>query len=76
LGVYYAQSNQINDFIGFPDDFEGECYFNNNPVQSVLDQFPDHLRVKAIRLIIDYDAIWNGEIVPERLEMVKDKLII
>jgi hypothetical protein len=52
------------------------CYFNNNPVQSVLDQFPDHLRVKAIRLIIDYDAIWNGEVIEERLEMVKDKLII
>ena len=74
LGAYYALNNQINSFEGFPDDFEGVVEFINNPVQDILDQFPDHLWVKAIHLIIDYDAIWNGEIVPERLEMVKEKL--
>jgi hypothetical protein len=74
LNTYYAYNNQINSFEGFPDDYEGWCDFSNNPVQKVLDQFPDHLWVKAIHLIIDYDAIWNGEVIPERLEMVKDKL--
>jgi len=74
LGSYYASRNQITSFEGFPDDFEGEFDFTINPVQDILDQFPDNLRIKAIPLIIDYDAIWNGEIVPERIEMVKDKL--
>jgi hypothetical protein len=74
LGAYYALNNQINSFEGFPDDYEGVFDFTINPVQDILDQFPDNLRIKAIHLIIDYDAIWNGEIVPERMEMVKDKL--
>jgi len=81
LNTYYAYNNQINSFEGFPDDYEDlpgrlKVNFSNNPVQKVLDQFPDHLWVKAIHLITDYDAIWNGKIVPERLEMVKDKLSI
>jgi len=72
---YYASNNQINSFEGFPDDYEGsEIYFTNNPVQKVLDQFPEGLWIKAIHLINDYDAIWNGEVVEERLEMVKEKL--
>jgi hypothetical protein len=77
LGAYCAYDNQINSFEGFPDDFEGLVYFDNNPVQEVLNQFPEFPRdlcTKAIHLINDYDAIWNGEIVPERLEMVKEKL--
>jgi hypothetical protein len=76
IGYYYASRNRINSFEGFPDDYEGRVYFTENPVQKVLNEFPDHLWTKAIHLIIDYDAIWNGEIVPERLEMVKDKLEI
>jgi hypothetical protein len=74
LGGYYADNNRINSFEGFPDDFEGEIYFTRNPVQKVLKQFPEDLRTKAIHLINDYDAIWNGEVVEERLEMVKEKL--
>jgi hypothetical protein len=74
LGPYYAFNNQITSFEGFPDDYEGLVYFDNNPVQEVLEQFPENLRTKAIHLINDYDAIWNGEVVPERLEMVKEKL--
>jgi hypothetical protein len=71
---YYAHCNQINSFEGFPDDFEGDCYFRSNPVQKVLKEFPHNLKVKVIHLIIDYDAIWNGEVIPERIEMIKDKL--
>lgn len=74
LGKYYANNNQITSFEGFPDDYEGEVYFTNNPVQKILDQFPEELWIKAIHLINDYDAIWNGEVVEERLEMVKEKL--
>lgn len=74
LGDYYLRDNKINSFEGFPDDFEGRIDFENNPVQKILDQFPINLRVKAIQLINDYDAIWRGEVVPERLEMVKEKL--
>jgi hypothetical protein len=74
LGAYYADTNQINSFEGFPDDYEGVVEFINNPVQDILDQFPDNLLIKVIHLIIDYDAIWNGEVVEERLEMVKEKL--
>jgi hypothetical protein len=74
LGVYFVYDNKINSFEGFPDDYEGDVDFNSNPAQKILDEFPYHLWVKAIHLINDYDAIWNGEIVPERLEMVKEKL--
>jgi len=78
LGAYYANNNQINSFEGFPDDYEcwpdGYVDFSENPVQKVLKEFPHNLKVKVIPLIIDYDAIWNGEVIPERLEMVKDKL--
>jgi hypothetical protein len=74
LGEYYADMNQINSFEGFPDDFEGGVDFTNNPVQEVLNQFPKYLWVRTIHLINDYDAIWRGEVVPERLEMVKEKL--
>jgi hypothetical protein len=81
LGDYYADTNQINSFEGFPDDFKGEVYFGRhldlmpyNPVQKVLNQFPEEMYVKVIHLINDYDAIWNGEVIEERLEMVKEKL--
>lgn len=74
LYAYCAYDNQITSFEGFPDDFEGQVYFDGNPVQEVLAQFPENLRTKAIHLINDYDAIWNGEVVEERLEMVKEKL--
>jgi hypothetical protein len=74
LGDYFADTNQIKSFEGFPDDYEGGVDFSNNPVQRVLNQFPKYLWVKTIYLINDYDAIWNGEVVPERLEMVKEKL--
>jgi hypothetical protein len=74
-GKYYAHNNKINSFEGFPEDYyEGFIRFSNNPVQKILDQFTKELWVKAIHLINDYDAIWNGEVVPERLEMVKEKL--
>jgi hypothetical protein len=71
---YYAVNNQINSFEGFPDKHESGVNFSRNPVQKILKEFPAVLWRRAIPLIIDYDAIWNGEIVPERLEMVKDKL--
>jgi hypothetical protein len=74
LGDYYAFSNKITSFEGFPDDYENGFDFTNNPVQRILNQFPEELWTKAIYLINDYDAIWNGEVVPERLEMVKEKL--
>jgi hypothetical protein len=75
LGPYYAYDNQINSFEGFPDDYEGGYVdFTKNPVQEVLKQFPKHLLVRTIHLINDYDAIWNGEVIEERLEMVKEKL--
>ena len=74
LGSYYAHCNQINSFEGFPDDFEGDCYFRSNPVQKILKEFKDIPDWKIIKYIIEFEAIWNGEIVPERLEMVKDKL--
>ena len=71
---YYAENNKINSFEGFPDKHESGVNFSGNPVQKILKEFPAVLWRRAIPLIIDYDAIWNGEIVPERLEMVKDKL--
>jgi hypothetical protein len=74
LGKRNYANNQITSFEGFPDDYEGLVYFDNNPVQKILDQFTKELWVKAIHLINDYDAIWNGEVVEERLEMVKEKL--
>ena len=73
---YYADRNQINDFIGFPDDYEGYCSFDDNPVEDILDQFDYIIKWKIIKYIIEFEAIWNGEVIPERLEMVKDKLII
>lgn len=74
IKTYRANRNQINSFEGFPDDFESSVVFGDNPVQNILNQFPRNLWNRAIKLITDYDAIWNGEVVPERLEMVKDIL--
>lgn len=74
IGSYCAYDNKIVSFEGFPDDYEGYVEFAANPVQEVLEQFPENLRTKAIHLINDYDAIWQGEVVPERMEMVKEKL--
>lgn len=74
IGEYYAQSNKIVSFEGFPDDFDEDFSFYGNPVQDILNQFPPNLWVKAIHLINDYDAIWRGEVIPERLEMVREKL--
>jgi len=76
LGAYYALNNQINSFEGFPDDYDGDCDFTRNPVQKVLNEFKGIPDWKVIKYIIEFEAIWNGEIVPERLEMVKDKLSI
>ena len=72
---YNASNNQITSFEGFPDEHTDDCDFSRNPVHEILREFPHYLWKRAIPLIIDYDAIWNGEIVPERLEMVKEKLI-
>jgi hypothetical protein len=71
---YVASNNQITSFEGFPDKHNDDCYFSGNPVNKILRKIPPKLWKRAIPLIIDYDAIWNGEIVPERLEMVKEKL--
>ena len=73
---YYADRNQINDFIGFPDDYEGYCSFDDNPVEDILDQFDYIIKWKIIKYIIEFEAIWNGEVIEGRLEMVKDKLSI
>lgn len=74
IGSYNARDNKINSFEGFPEDFDQDFSFFGNPVQDILDQFPKGLRLKTIHLINDYDAIWNGEVIEERLEMVKEKL--
>lgn len=74
IGSYYAHNNQVTSFEGFPDDFDEDFSFYGNPVQDILNQFPPNLWVKAIHLINDYDAIWRGEVIPERLEMVREKL--
>jgi hypothetical protein len=75
LGYFICTDNKIESFEGFPEDFDrGLVSFDNNPVEKVLDQFPEEMYVKAIHLINDYDAIWNGEVIEERLEMVKEKL--
>jgi hypothetical protein len=71
---YVASNNQITSFEGFPDEHTDDCEFYGNPVHEILYEFPEYLWKRAIPLIIDYDAIWNGEIVPERLEMVREKL--
>lgn len=74
IGEYCAFNNKITTFEGFPEDYEGVVNFRNTPVQKILDQFPPNLWVRAIHLINDYDAIWRGEVIPERLEMVREKL--
>ena len=71
---YNACHNQITSFEGFPDKHTDDCFFYGNPVNKILYEFPEELWVKAIPLIIDYDVIWNGKVVPERLEMIKEKL--
>lgn len=71
---YNASNNQITSFEGFPDKHTGDCIFGRNPVYKILRGFPEHLWKRVIPLINDYDAIWRGEVIPERLEMIKEKL--
>jgi hypothetical protein len=75
IGYYSSSNNKINDFIGFPDDFEGNCIFFGNPVQKILDEFPRDIPTwKVTKYILEYEAIWDGKVIPERMEMVKDIL--
>jgi len=63
--------------MGFPEFWEGKVYFINNPVQKILDQFPDKLWSKAIYWINEYDVIdEDGNVNEDRLEEVKHQLNI
>lgn len=73
-GGFYCYNNRLVDFRGFPEFWEGVVKFRGNPVQKILDQFPEDLWCKVIYWINEYDVIHNGKVIEDRLEEIKDQL--
>lgn len=66
------KNNNIIDFKGFPEFWEGYINFGENPVSKYLKPFKndDESCCKAIYWINELDAIQDGEVVDERMEEV------
>lgn len=63
--------NLIRDFDGFPEDWEGNVNFRNNPVFDYIKQYnSDEEQCKAIYWINELGAIQNGKVVDERMDEV------
>lgn len=68
-GFYSFSNNHIYELTGFCEDFDGDVFYHNNPVEEVLDLFGetgDKLG-KVIDLLNELDVIRQNEIVLDRL---------
>ena len=73
--VFFCENNNLVDFRGFPEDFDGSYVnFSNNPVNELLKNIPKDLHIKFIYWCNEYDAIDKGISIPERIEEVYNKL--
>jgi len=72
-GDFDCADNKLKDMYGFPDFFDNEVYYGDNPVDEILDLFYDDKRLgKAINFLNEYGVIQqDGKVVIlDRLEEV------
>ena len=68
--LHYFANNQINDLTGFPEFWDGEVIFINNPVSNILLKFPEDKVCKAIYWMNELGVTHGGKLNQERLEEV------
>lgn len=73
---FYCQNNQLTDFTGFIEFFEGRVNFIGNPVQEILDLFPEERQNKVIYWINEFEVIGGNKVSLGRLEEVFYRLKI
>jgi len=72
---YYASHNQLINFYGFPEDgWEGEVYFHGNPVEEILDLFPEERWCEAIDWIVEFDVLYSTVVPFMYLEAVFERM--
>jgi len=71
-GVIYLMDNELKDLYGFPEFFDHEVYYRNNPVEEILILFKTLNLGKAIEFLNEYSVIQqDGKVVMlDRLEEV------
>ena len=74
VGGFDFYNNQLTDFIGFPEFWEGYVDFGYNTVYKILKLFPEDKRCKAIYWINEYEVIQGKNIILPRLEEVFEQL--
>jgi hypothetical protein len=67
---YSCYNNQLIDFYGFPEDWEGKIKSYNNPCQNILSLFPIENRCRAIDLLNELEVIQGAKVSELRLEEV------
>jgi len=71
-GSFHCGENKLKDLYGFPEFFDGDIFYDNNPVSEILDLFKTNRLGKVIDLLNEYGVIQqDGKLVIlDRLEEV------
>ena len=73
--TYLAYNNQLINFYGFPEDgWEGRVDFRENPVQEILDLFPQERWCEAIDWIVEFDVLYSTVVPFMYLEAVFERM--
>ena len=69
---FHCGENKLKDLYGFPEFFDGDIFYDNNPVSEILDLFKTNRLGKVIDLLNEYGVIQqDGKLVIlDRLEEV------
>jgi len=74
IGFYFSfRNNNLKNFRGFPEYFDGDFNYDNNPVSEILNLFnhiTDTSLLKIIEYINEYDVIQGNNMILSRLEEV------
>jgi len=72
---YLAYNNHLINFYGFPEDgWEGSVDFFGNPVQEILDLFPQERWCEAIDWILEFDVLYSTVVPFMYLEAVFERM--
>jgi hypothetical protein len=70
-----AHNNKLINFYGFPEDgWEGSVNFSGNPVQEILNLFPQERRCEAIDWIVEFDVLYSTVVPFMYLEAVFERM--
>jgi len=73
--TYLAHNNKLINFYGFPEDgWEGSVNFSGNPVQEILNLFPQERRCEAIDWIVEFDVLYSTVVPFMYLEAVFERM--